>query len=79
MAPTQPSDSDSSSSKVDATPQKRLTVTFEDLGIHVFGLGEDFGSTCLSVVWDIFRFGDRNKSKRVGYKLICARTWLTRL
>lgn len=44
---------------------KKLTVTFKDVAVEVDGLGEDFGSTCLSVVRDCLSFGTLNKSKRV--------------
>ncbi|KAK8091733.1 ABC-2 type transporter-domain-containing protein [Apiospora hydei] len=69
MATFQVSDSDSSASKVDhagtGLARKQLTVTFEDVGIEVFGLGQDFGSNCLSVLGDLVpSFGKSNKSKR---------------
>ncbi|EXF83814.1 multidrug resistance protein CDR1 [Colletotrichum fioriniae PJ7] len=45
-------------------PQKRLTVTFKDLSIEVHGLGEDYGSTCLSVLADLFPFAKSQTSRR---------------
>ncbi|KAH7148162.1 ABC multidrug transporter [Fusarium sp. MPI-SDFR-AT-0072] len=36
--------------------QKRLTVSFQDVGIDVHGLGEDFASTCTSVITDWISF-----------------------
>lgn len=43
-----------------------LTVTFRDVSIRVHGMGEDFGSTCLSVLGDLIPFGKSKKSQRVG-------------
>ncbi|KAM0418528.1 hypothetical protein ACHAPD_004888 [Fusarium lateritium] len=57
--------SDTSDAKtVQDSASKRLTVTFEDVGIQVSGEGENFASTCLSVVTGIFQFGRRKSSKR---------------
>lgn len=43
-----------------------LTVSFKDIGIQVHGLGEDYGSTCLSVLGDlIFPSGKSAKTTRV--------------
>ncbi|RBR01899.1 hypothetical protein FVER53263_20899 [Fusarium verticillioides] len=36
--------------------QKRLTVSFQDVGIDIHGLGEDFASTCTSVITDWISF-----------------------
>ena len=77
MANFQASDSDSSASKVDhdvaGVAQKQITVTFEDVGIEVFGLGQDYGSNCLSVLGDLVpKFGKGNRSKRVS--ALCRRT-----
>jgi ATP-binding cassette subfamily G (WHITE) protein 2 (SNQ2) len=33
--------------------QKRLTVTFKDVAVKVAGLGEDYGSTVVSVIFDL--------------------------
>ncbi|KAF9875080.1 ABC multidrug transporter [Colletotrichum karsti] len=43
---------------------KGVTVTFRDVSIEVHGLGEDFGSTCLSVLGDLVPFSKSKKSKR---------------
>lgn len=52
------------------TSRKGLTVTFEDISIDVHGLGEDYGSTCLSVVKDLFpTFGSGARPTRVIYIL----------
>ncbi|KAK6837992.1 hypothetical protein PG987_006273 [Apiospora arundinis] len=69
MATFQASDSDSSASKVDhagaGAIRKQITVSFEDVGIQVFGLGEDYGSNCLSVLGDLVpKFGKGSRSKR---------------
>ncbi|KAF4343795.1 multidrug resistance CDR1 [Fusarium beomiforme] len=57
--------SDSSdATRVDNVGPKRLTVTFENLGIRVTGQGDSFGSTCLSAVTDMFRFGNREQPYR---------------
>lgn len=45
--------------------QKRLTVTFEDVEVVVHGLGEDYGSTCTSVVTDLIPGMNGRKSERV--------------
>lgn len=71
MAAFQVSDSDSTASKVDhaglAVTRKQITVTFEDVGIEVFGAGEDYGSNCLSVLGDLVpTFGKNIRSKRVS-------------
>ncbi|KAJ0383507.1 hypothetical protein COL922a_010351 [Colletotrichum nupharicola] len=42
-----------------------LTVTFQDVSIRVHGMGEDFGSTCLSVLGDLIPFGKSKKSQRL--------------
>lgn len=60
------SDSPSSGSNGVKPPQKRLTVTFQDVAVRVHGLGEDYGSTCASVVGDIFHIGGSKKSERVS-------------
>ncbi|KAF4821836.1 Brefeldin A resistance protein [Colletotrichum siamense] len=44
-----------------------LTVTFRDVSIRVHGMGEDFGSTCLSVLGDLIPFGKSKKSERVKF------------
>ncbi|KAF4827452.1 hypothetical protein CGCTS75_v008173 [Colletotrichum tropicale] len=44
-----------------------LTVTFQDVSIRVHGMGEDFGSTCLSVLGDLIPFGKSKKSQRVKF------------
>ncbi|XEV04742.1 hypothetical protein FSHL1_010029 [Fusarium sambucinum] len=57
--------SDTSDAKtVQDSATKRLTVTFEDVGIQVSGEGENFASTCISVVTGIFQFGRRKSPKR---------------
>ncbi|GKU08311.1 unnamed protein product [Fusarium langsethiae] len=57
--------SDTSDTKtVQDSATKRLTVTFEDVGIQVSGEGENFASTCISVVTGIFRFGKQKSPKR---------------
>jgi hypothetical protein len=59
--------SDTSDAKtVQDSATKRLTVTFEDVGIQVSGEGENFASTCFSVISGIFQSGRQNKPKRVG-------------
>lgn len=45
--------------------RKQLTVTFEDVGIEVAGLGQSWGSDCLSVVQDLFTLGGRKAAARV--------------
>lgn len=45
-----------------------LTVTFQDVSIEVHGLGEDFGSTCLSVLADLIPFAKGKTSQRVRNK-----------
>lgn len=70
MVDSQILDDDSSVTRVDIAGSKRLTVTFEDLSVRVFGQGENFGSTCLSVLSDVFRFGSGKGSKRVGSILV---------
>ena len=47
------------------SPHKQLTVTFEDVGIEVAGLGQSWGSDCLSVVQDLLTFGGRKAATRV--------------
>lgn len=43
-----------------------LTVTFQDVSVEVHGQGEDYGSTCLSVVKDMFpAFGSEARPTRV--------------
>jgi hypothetical protein len=44
---------------------KRLTVTFRDVDIQVDGLGEDYSSTCASVLTSMLPSGRGNKSMRV--------------
>lgn len=71
MATFQVSDSDSSASKIDhdgtSVTRKQITVTFEDVGIEVFGAGQDYGSNCLSVLGDLVpTFGQNNRPKRVS-------------
>ncbi|KAG8664946.1 uncharacterized protein FPOAC1_012923 [Fusarium poae] len=57
--------SDTSDAKtVQDAATKRLTVTFQDVGVQVSGEGENFVSTCLSVVTDVFKHGRQNKPKR---------------
>lgn len=51
-------------------PQKALTVTFKDLSIEVHGLGEDYGSTCLSVLADLLPFAKSQTSRRVRARLL---------
>lgn len=46
---------------------KRLTVTFEDVGIQVSGEGQNFASTCFSVISGIFQSERQKKPKRVGF------------
>ncbi|KAH8673305.1 ABC-2 type transporter-domain-containing protein [Xylariales sp. PMI_506] len=42
-----------------------LTVSFQDVGVEVFGLGEDYGPTCASVVTDMLApFRRETKTKR---------------
>ena len=45
-------------------PEKRLTVSFRDVGIDVHGQGEDIAPTFMSVVtsWIVFK---KHTSKRV--------------
>ncbi|KAL0937274.1 ABC multidrug transporter [Colletotrichum truncatum] len=69
MASTQVYDSDRTvqddqSSSNTGEPTKGLTVTFRDVSIQVHGLGEDFGSTCFSVLGDLIPFGKGKKSER---------------
>lgn len=53
-----------------AGPRKGLTVTFQDVSIEVHGMGEDYGSTCLSVVKDMFTSVRSDaRSTRVGANL----------
>lgn len=53
-----------------STSSKGLTVTFQDVGIEVHGLGEDYGSTCLSVVTDLLpSFGSGSVPTRVSNTL----------
>ncbi|GKU09942.1 unnamed protein product [Fusarium langsethiae] len=57
--------SDTSDAKtVHDSETKRLTVTFEDVGIRVSGEGENSASTCFSVISGIFQSGRQNKPKR---------------
>ncbi|CAG1990613.1 unnamed protein product, partial [Fusarium graminearum] len=57
--------SDTSDAKtVQDSASKRLTVTFEDVGIQVSGEGENFASTCISVITGIFQLGRKKSPKR---------------
>lgn len=59
--------SDTSDAKtVQDSASKRLTVTLEDVGIQVSGEGENFASTCISVITGIFQLGRKKSPKRVG-------------
>ncbi|UZP36820.1 hypothetical protein NXS19_004636 [Fusarium pseudograminearum] len=49
---------------VQDSASKCLTVTFEDLGIQVSGEGENFASTCISVITGIFQLGRKKSPKR---------------
>ncbi|KAI1846646.1 hypothetical protein JX265_009051 [Neoarthrinium moseri] len=54
---------DSASSREKSS--KGLTVTFKDVSVEVHGLGEDYGSTCLSVLADLVpSFGSNPKPVR---------------
>lgn len=47
--------------------QKRLTVTFKDVAVHVASLEEDYGSTVASVVTDLIpMFGKTKPEPRVS-------------
>lgn len=48
-----------------ALPLKKLTVTFENVGIEVAGMGQSWGSDCLSVVQDLCIFGRGKAATRV--------------
>ncbi|KAJ4003081.1 hypothetical protein NW752_011743 [Fusarium irregulare] len=48
--------SDSSATRADNSTFKRLTVTFENLGIRVFGQDSNYGSTCWSVLTEWLKF-----------------------
>ncbi|KAF4989045.1 hypothetical protein FGRMN_9375 [Fusarium graminum] len=63
MADGQLSDN-SDATKVEDSSIKRLTVTFEDVGVQVSGEGENFASTCLSVVSGLFQFRRQKKPQR---------------
>jgi hypothetical protein len=41
--------------------QKRLTVTFKDVAVQVASLGEDYGSTVASVVFDLIPSFEKTK------------------
>ncbi|CAF3466619.1 unnamed protein product [Fusarium graminearum] len=57
--------SDTSDAKtVQDSASKRLTVTLEDVGIQVSGEGENFASTCISVITGIFQLGRKKSPKR---------------
>ncbi|KAK7743073.1 hypothetical protein SLS62_010705 [Diatrype stigma] len=58
------SDSPSGGGHEAKPPQKRLTVTFQDVAVRVNGLGQDYASTCASVVGDLFSLGRNHKSER---------------
>lgn len=47
------------------SPRKQLTVTFEDVGVEVAGLGQSWGSDCLSVVQDLLAFRGEKAATRV--------------
>lgn len=47
------------------SPRKQLTVTFENVGIEVAGLGQSWGPDCLSVVKDLLTFGGGKAATRV--------------
>ncbi|OHE99429.1 multidrug resistance protein CDR1 [Colletotrichum orchidophilum] len=69
MTPTPIYDSDRTvqvdeSSQESGQHQQGLTVAFRDVSIRVHGLGEDFGSTCLSVLADLFPFAKSKTSPR---------------
>ncbi|KAH7310719.1 ABC-2 type transporter-domain-containing protein [Stachybotrys elegans] len=64
MKEFQPSDSEGTAGSAETATSDGITVTFEDLGIEVSGLGEDFGSTCLSVVEDLIPFRKKATPKR---------------
>ncbi|KAK6068393.1 multidrug resistance protein CDR1 [Seiridium cupressi] len=56
---------DDNGQRRDINPRKGLTVTFKDVSVEVHGLGEDYGSTCLSVVRDLIpSFGSDARSTR---------------
>ncbi len=46
--------------------KKRLTVTFQDIQVEVRGLGEDYGSTCTSVLSDLLPWFKSRGSRRVS-------------
>ncbi|KAF5626367.1 multidrug resistance CDR1 [Fusarium tjaetaba] len=45
--------------------QKRLTVSFQDVGVDVHGLGEDFASTCTSVITDWKSFKEHTSKRSI--------------
>ena len=66
-----PDDSSNASIKHENdAPRKQLTVTFEDVGVEVAGLGQSWGSDCLSVVKDLFTFGGGKTATRVWGLLV---------
>lgn len=56
----------SAMSNMHDSTSKRLTVTFRGVDIVVHGLGEDFGSTCASVISDLIPFKNGSTSQRVS-------------
>ena len=50
----------------DDLPKKRLTVTFQEIQVEVRGLGEDYGSTCTSVLSDLLPWTKSRGSRRVN-------------
>lgn len=51
--------------KASCNSEKRLTVSFKDLGIRVHGAGEDYVSTIASVAAELFTFSRNQQHQRV--------------
>jgi ATP-binding cassette subfamily G (WHITE) protein 2 (SNQ2) len=47
-----------------ANPERRLTVTLDQVSVQVNDVGEDFAPTCLSVLADLSPFGRHKPAKR---------------
>lgn len=69
--------SDSSATRADGSAFKRLTVTFENLGIRISGQDSNFGSTCWSVLMEWLTFQRQNGPERVSSAGMCIKAELT--